>query len=31
MEKNIWNNWEKVVEKGFGDIRNACAWSMVKY
>lgn len=29
-KKNILN-WEKVVDKGFGDRRNMCAWSMAKY
>ena len=30
MVKNLLN-WEKVVEGGFGDRYNICAWSMVKF
>ncbi len=31
MPKKTILNWEKVVDKGFGDRRNMCAWSMAKY
>jgi hypothetical protein len=31
MENNILHQWENVVDHGFGDRRNMCAWSIASY